>query len=230
MSQGLLLGLEPHDRRHRPERLLAARSSMSRLTPVSSVGSKNVPPERVPRPARDAPTRRAATASAMCRCTFATASVADQRPLLDAGVEPRCRRRALDRLAEALHELVVDTGLHQHAVRAHTGLPSVAELRGHRARDGRVHVGVVEDDQRRVATELQGDLLQRPRALRHQQLADGGRAGEAQLAHAGVGGEQLRRSSRAGRDDVEAHRRGCPARRANSASAVRGQRRLARPA
>ena len=40
------------------------------------------------------------------------------------------------------------------------------------AGDRLVEVGVVEDDERRVAAELERDLLQPGRALGHQQLPD----------------------------------------------------------
>ena len=48
-------------------------------------------------------------------------------------------------LAEALDEVVVDTALHVRAVRAHAGLPGVAELGRHQAGNRLVEIGVVED-------------------------------------------------------------------------------------
>ena len=50
--------------------------------------------------------------------------------------------------------------------------PELRNLQSDGPRDGFVHVGVVEDDERRVAAELERDLLQPCGALRHQQLAD----------------------------------------------------------
>ena len=73
--------------------------------------------------------------------------------------------------------------------------PRVAELAEHRAGHRLVEVGVVEDDERRVAAELERDLLHRPRALRHQQLPDLGRAGEADLADGRVRRSSPRRSA-----------------------------------
>ena len=80
---------------------------------------------------------------------------------------------------------------------ADAGLARVAELAERGARDGGVEVGVVEDDERRVAAELERDLLQLRRALLHQQLADRRRAGEPELAH-----ERVRRHLRADRGRV----------------------------
>ena len=54
--------------------------------------------------------------------------------------------------------------------------------------DGRVEVGVVEDEEGRIAAELERDLLQLSRALAHQELADLGRPGEPELAHVRVRG------------------------------------------
>ena len=59
-----------------------------------------------------------------------------------------------------------------------------------------IEVGVVEDDEGRVAAQFQRDLLHRAGALRHQQLADLGRAGEGELAHDRVARSARRRSRR----------------------------------
>ena len=44
--------------------------------------------------------------------------------------------------------------------------PELRNLHMHRAGDRGVEVGVVEDDERRVAAQLERDLLDLPRALR----------------------------------------------------------------
>ena len=75
--------------------------------------------------------------------------------------------------------------------------PELRNLQSDRAGDSRVEVGVVEDDERRVAAELERDLLQLRRALPHQELADLGRAGEPELAH-----ERVRRHLAADRGRV----------------------------
>ena len=54
-------------------------------------------------------------------------------------------------LGEALGERVVDAVLHQDAVGAHTGLAGIAVFRGDGTFDRRLDIGVVKDDERRIA-------------------------------------------------------------------------------
>jgi len=49
--------------------------------------------------------------------------------------------------------------------------------------DRGVEVGVVEDDERCVPTQFEGDFLYRRGALAHQELSDFGRPGEREFAH-----------------------------------------------
>ena len=67
--------------------------------------------------------------------------------------------------------------------------PELRNLQSDRAGDGGVEVGVVEDQEGRVAAELQRDLLDLSGALRHEQLADRGRAREADLADDRIAGQ-----------------------------------------
>ncbi|MNM72426.1 hypothetical protein D3C81_841200 [compost metagenome] len=76
--------------------------------------------------------------------------------------------------------------LHVDAVRAHAGLAAVAELGRHQAVHGGVQVGIVKDDERRVAAQLQREALHGWRRLRHQDATDLGRPRERQLAHDGA--------------------------------------------
>src|SRR5205085_10454302 len=87
---------------------------------------------------------------------------------------------------EVRDEVVVDAVLHEDPVRRDARLPAVSVLADQRPGDGGVEVGVVEDDERRVAAELERDLLHLLGALRHEQLSDFRRAGEAELADDGV--------------------------------------------
>jgi hypothetical protein len=64
-----------------------------------------------------------------------------------------------DAAASLAHERVVDAGLGKEAVGADAGLAGIAEFRGDGALDGTIDVGVVEDDERRVAAEFHRDLL-----------------------------------------------------------------------
>ena len=114
----------------------------------------------------------APTASASRRSTFSTASMLISGPCATPSSAPSptfiARTRAASFSAKASWTLVLD----QEAVRAHAGLAHVAVLRGQRALDRGVEVGVVEDDERRIAAQLQRHLLHRRGALGHQLLAD----------------------------------------------------------
>ena len=110
------------------------------------------------------------------------ALVVDDRPLLDPVFHAVAHFHRCCYLGQAASELVIDSVLHEDAVGADTGLAGIAVFRGHGAGDGRIDIGIVEDDQRRVAAELEAHLLQRVGALAHQDAADFGRTGEGHLA------------------------------------------------
>ena len=116
-------------------------------------------------------------------------------------------------------EVVVDAVLHVDAVGADAGLAHVAELRDHRALDRGIEIGVVEDDERRVAAELEADLLHRRGRLAHQQLADLGRAGEGRRSAPRDGRSAPRRSRCALPVTTLRTPGGMPARSASTASA-----------
>ena len=130
-----------------------------------------------------------AIASAMWLSTFSTALSSMSGPCVAPGSEPGAGFSFAHRGGELVGERVVDRVLHQQPVRAHAGLPGVAVLRHDRAFHRRIQIRIVEDDERRVAAELERQLLDRGRALRHQDLADFGRSGERQLAHDRIGGQ-----------------------------------------
>jgi ParB family chromosome partitioning protein len=104
--------------------------------------------------------------------------VVDERSLRRAGVQARRRVQLPDGDGELCGECVVDRVLHEHAVRAHAGLAGVSILRDDRALHCGIQIRIVEHDERRIAAELQRELLHRPRALRHEDFANRGRAGE----------------------------------------------------
>ena len=119
--------------------------------------------------------------------------------------------------ADALEELVGDAVLHQDPERAQADLAGVVELL-----DGQVHreveVGVVEDQQRRLAAQLEG---QRHDVVRRRRGDDPGgrhRAGEGEPADAGVRGERRARLRAGALDDVEHARRAARPRAVMSAS------------
>ena len=88
-------------------------------------------------------------------------------------------------------EGVVNAFLHQNAVGADAGLAGIAVFRDHGTGHGGIEIGVVEDDEGRVAAEFEAELLDGGRTLRHQQAADFGRAGKGQGAD-----DRVRRSFR----------------------------------
>lgn len=111
-------------------------------------------------------------------------------------------------LLEPLHELVVDARLDVDAGAGTAALAVVEEDAEVDPRDGILDVGVVEDDVRRLASELEGDLLQvgAGGSLHHLTTDDGG-TGERHLVHVHVRGDGgARHLSKAG-DDVD-HARG----------------------
>ena len=95
----------------------------------------------------------------MCSSTFATAASSISGPCSTPSSKPWPTRRALTAAEKLLDERVVDPVLHEDPVGADARLTHVAELRRDRSLDRDVEVGVVEDDQRRVAAELERDLL-----------------------------------------------------------------------
>ena len=83
-------------------------------------------------------------------------------------------------------------------------LTDVAHLRHKCAFDSGINVGIVEDDERRVAAELHRNAQQPPSSLSHQRLADRGRAGERHLAQPCILHQRLYDATGGTtRDDVE---------------------------
>ncbi len=148
----------------------------------------------------------------MCSSTFLSAAASISGPCSVSPARPSPTRSFCTAATSFCGERLVHALLHQQPVRADAGLAGVAVLAGDRARDRRIEVGVVEHDERRVAAELERHLLHRPRALRHQQLADLGRAGEGQLAHARIARQHAADLARGPGDDVEDARRDAGAR------------------
>ena len=107
-------------------------------------------------------------ASAMCSSTFSTASALISGPCVTSGLHAVADLQRLDRRLQLGGEGVVDAVLHQDAVGADAGLAGVAVLRGHGALHRGVQIGVVEDDEGRVAAQLHAGLLDGRRALRQQ--------------------------------------------------------------
>ena len=93
------------------------------------------------------------------------------------------------RLREVLRKGIVDAVLHQKSIGAHAGLAGIAVFGRDRALHHYLDIGVVEDDEWRVAAQFQRELFDGAGALLHQQFADFGRAGEGQFADGWIRGQ-----------------------------------------
>ena len=104
---------------------------------------------------------------------------------------------------------VINAILDIHAVSADACLTGVPVFRNNCSFHGRVEIGVVKDDERRVATELQRDLFDRIGALPHQKASDFRRTGEGDLPDIGIGGHFPSDQSRFSGQDIQ-HSSGDP--------------------
>ena len=117
------------------------------------------------------------------------------------GIDQRAKGGAVLQAVADLHrayflfqlggEGVIDTGLHIDPVGADTGLAVVAEFAHDRAFDGGIQIGVVENDEGRVAAQFHRAFHHAIRRLAQQDAAHLGRTGEGQLAHGVVFAEFL---------------------------------------
>ena len=113
-------------------------------------------------------------------------------------------RQGAHALGEPAGELLGDRLVHQEPVGRGAGLADVAHLGQHRAVDGGVEVGVLEDEEGRVAAELHRHPQQLVGGLGDELLADRRRAGEGELAQARVLDDRLADAAGVGGgDDVE---------------------------
>ena len=107
----------------------------------------------------------------------------DQWSLAHAFCGPLANPESLDCLREFFGKGVVDALLHEQPVGADAGLARVAVLGCHGAGDGRIEIGIIEDNEGSIASELQRHLLDRPGGVTQQQLADLCRARKRELPH-----------------------------------------------
>ncbi len=121
----------------------------------------------------------------------------DQRVALEAIADFHLRNH----FCKALGETIVDAALNEDSVRAHASLSCIPIFRSDRALDGDLDVRVIEYDERRIAAELERELLERRGALRHQCLSDGRRTREAQFAYERVARERAADRLRIAGDD-----------------------------
>ena len=134
----------------------------------------------------------------------------DERADLDVGLGPAPDLELAHPRREPLREVAGHRLGDVEAVGRGARLADVAHLRDHRALDGGVEVGVLEDEERRVAAELHRHAQDLLGALLDERPADLGRARERELARPRVADQGLHRPARARRrDDVE-HAAGQP--------------------
>ena len=84
----------------------------------------------------------------------------------------------------------MDVGVHDQPRAGHARLAGRGEHAGDHAVGGRAEVGVVEHDLRRLAAELERDLVEVLGRGVGDRAAGGGGAGEGDLVHAGVAGQR----------------------------------------
>ena len=107
----------------------------------------------------------------------------DERAELDRILQAVANLRLGHSRAQLFGEGIIDAGLHIDAVRADAGLAVVAELGDHCAFDGLIEVGVVKDDEGRIAAKLHRAFHHLIRSLTQQDPPHFGRAGEGEFAH-----------------------------------------------
>src|SRR2546426_308907 len=131
------------------------------------------------------------------------ALLVDQRADHDPGLGAGADLESLYLLREPGGEGVIDAVLDVDAIGADAGLAGVAVFGRDRAFDRGIEVGIVEHDERRVAAELERELLDRVGGLLHERAPGLRGAGKGELAYGGVGAQLAADSARISGDDVE---------------------------
>jgi len=85
-------------------------------------------------------------------------------------------------IAQGVDEPVVDAFLYENPVGGDAGLAGIPELADLDAVQGRLDIGVIEDDECGVSTEFEADLRQVAGTIAHQLFADDSGTGKADLA------------------------------------------------
>ena len=173
----------------------------ARGTSASSVGSRNEPEVLLPgRPSQGRPPQSsrapADTASRTWARAWSKPRRSIKRPDFDAFFQSVANFQLLDRGDEPVQKPLVDSALHVSPVGRDAGLARVAEFGDDRALHGLVEIGVVEDQERSVAAQLQREFCDLPGGAGNQPLADLGRASEGNFAADGVFQQSRPRSRR----------------------------------
>src|ERR1022692_2532367 len=111
---------------------------------------------------------------------------ADQRAHLGFPFERRAKFDLLGFLGHGFDEVLVDRLLHQDTATGGADFALIDEDSEERAVDGGFEIGIGEEDVWRLATEFKGDTLYGVGGLFHDDLADGGAAGEGDLVDIGM--------------------------------------------
>ena len=86
---------------------------------------------------------------------FGNRFLVDQRSGGDVRLQTIAEMQLAHRLLEFFSKALIHAVLHVQAVGADAGLTSVTELRCQRAFHGFIKIGIVKDDKRRIAAQLQ---------------------------------------------------------------------------
>ena len=177
----IALRIERNRAHHRPEDLLAHHLHVGRG--VSQHGRLH----EVPALARPTAAGRRAGASVKTRGQVTEHLVVllgrDQRPHLVISVEPRTDLDLLGLIRNALHDLVIHITLDVQPRPSVTALALVKEDPVRRTRDRHVHVSILIEHLRTLATQLKRDLLEIARRRLHDQPPHLGRARERNLVN-----------------------------------------------
>ncbi|MNX91558.1 hypothetical protein D3C86_1236460 [compost metagenome] len=124
---------------------------------------------------------------------------ADGDPRFRAGADPH----GIDAIRQFFREGVVNTRLDENAVGADAGLAAIAEFRNESAFNGEIEIGIVENDEGRIAAQFQRQSLYAVGGATHQKRTDAGGAGEGNLAHRLVRHDFVADFRRHAGDDVD---------------------------
>ena len=223
---------DPPDRQRRAEHLLGRhRRVVGRVDDDGRQCRRSRRRDRGPRAVRRP--RSASPPAASVRCTWSATSsrwtAVCSGPICEPSASPR---PTFSRLALAVICSITSSATdveHVHALDRQARLAAVVEA-AHRRRAGRGReVGVVADDHRVRAAELERDALGAARGQRHDLLAHRRGAGERDLPNQRVRDERRAGDRAAAGDDVE-HAGGQPALGQQLGEPQRRQRRRAPPA
>ena len=115
----------------------------------------------------------------------------DHRPNIGAGGKAISDPERPNAVLQFLSECFSHSFLNKNPVRADAGLAAIAELCGKAVADRFLEIGILEDNERRVATKFKRDFFHCAGALLHQQFANGSGAGKRKFGNPGVLRENL---------------------------------------